>query len=101
MKLALEAGFKRSITYDFTDDGVLEDTFIDHAKKYEFGDITWYPSRQKVVYRYDYRVPLNTIGSGVNDFLGFQANLIGITKSVRATGKLQTIIIIFCLVYIC
>lgn len=88
VKLALEAGFKRSITYDFTDDGVLEDTFIDHAKKYEFGDITWYPSRQKVVYRYDYRVPLNTIGSGVNDFLGFQANLIGITKSVRATEKL-------------
>ncbi|KAF5748253.1 putative gulonolactone oxidase [Tripterygium wilfordii] len=61
--------------------------FIDHAKKNEFGDITWYPSRHTAVYRYDNRVPLSTPGDGVFDFLGFQANNILVSKSTRATEK--------------
>ncbi|KAJ1399102.1 FAD-binding, type 2-like superfamily [Sesbania bispinosa] len=59
VKLSLEPRFKRSITYNFTDDTGIEDVYIDHAKKYEFADITWYPSRHTAVYRYDSRVPLN------------------------------------------
>lgn len=62
---------------------------MDHAKKHEFGDITWYPSRNTAVYRYDDRVPLNTHGDGVNDFIGFQDTSILISKSTRAAGKFQ------------
>ncbi|XP_031256640.1 L-gulonolactone oxidase 3 [Pistacia vera] len=87
VKLSLEKRFKRSITYNFTDDAHIEDLFMDHAKKFEFADITWYPSRNKAVYRYDNRVPLNTPGDGVFDFLGFQSNSILVSKATRATEK--------------
>lgn len=60
---------------------------MEHAKQYEFGDITWYPSKHTAVYRYDSRVPLNASGDGVYDFIGFQANSILISESVRAAGK--------------
>ncbi|KAM7490418.1 hypothetical protein LguiA_033339 [Lonicera macranthoides] len=83
----LEPAFKRSITYNFTNDDGIEDEFKELAKKHEFGDITWYPSRHTAVYRYDDRVPLNTSGDGVNDFIGFQSNLILLSKSIRATEK--------------
>ncbi|XP_057466640.1 L-gulonolactone oxidase 3 [Actinidia eriantha] len=84
---SLEQAFKRSITYNFTDDGGIEDKFGEHAKSHEFADITWYPSKHEAVYRYDDRVPLSTVGDGVNDFLGFQSNSILISKSTRATEK--------------
>ncbi|MBA0731961.1 hypothetical protein Gogos_016079 [Gossypium gossypioides] len=58
---------------------------MEHGKKYEFGDITWYPSKHTAVYRYDSRVPMDTPGDGINDFLGFQSNEILISKSVRAS----------------
>lgn len=87
MKLSLEKGFKRSITYDFTDDDQIEDKYMVHGKKYEFADITWYPSKHTAAYRYDNRVPLNASGDGVYDFLGFQANPILVSKSVRASGN--------------
>ena len=87
MKFSLERGFKRSITYNFTNDAHFEDEFIEHAKKYEFADITWYPSKNTAVYRYDDRVSLNVSGNGVYDFIGFQSNLILISKLVRATGN--------------
>lgn len=86
MTFQLEPAFKRSITYNFTNDSDIEDEFMEHTRKNEFGDIQWYPSRHTAVYRYDNRVPLNTSGDGVNDFLGFQSNLILLSKSVRATG---------------
>ncbi|KAL8256274.1 hypothetical protein R6Q59_031341 [Mikania micrantha] len=85
--LSLEKGFKRSISLNFTDDAGMEDAFISHAKAHEFGDITWYPSNQMAVYRHDDRVPLATKGDGTNDFLGFQSNLIVVSKSTRATEK--------------
>ncbi|OIW19798.1 hypothetical protein TanjilG_24497 [Lupinus angustifolius] len=88
VKLSLEPRFKRSITYNFTDDAHIEDVYTDHAKQYEFADITWYPSKNTSVYRYDSRVPLNASGDGVYDFIGFQANSILISKSVRAAEKL-------------
>nr|XP_043639351.1 L-gulonolactone oxidase 3 [Erigeron canadensis] len=85
--LSLEKGFKRSITLNFTDDVGLEDRFMSHAKTHEFGDITWYPSKHTAVYRNDDRVPLTTKGDGTNDFLGFQSNLIAVSKTTRATEK--------------
>ncbi|WJX16525.1 L-gulonolactone oxidase 3 [Trifolium repens] len=88
VKLSLEHRFKRSITFNFTDDSDIENVYIEHAKKYEFADITWYPSRHTAVYRYDFRVPLDTSGDGVYDFIGFQANNILISESVRAAEKL-------------
>ncbi|KAL0736091.1 hypothetical protein Bca4012_012301 [Brassica carinata] len=87
VKLSIEKAFKRSITYNFTSDVALEDTFMEHGKKFEFGDITWYPSRKTAVYRYDLRSPADVSGSGVNDFIGFQSNAILISKGVRALEK--------------
>lgn len=86
MKLSIEKAFKRSMTYNFTSDVVLEDIFMEHGKKFEFGDITWYPSRKTAVYRYDIRSPVNVSGNGVNDFTGFQSNPILISRGVRALG---------------
>jgi len=87
VKLSLERRFKRSITYNFTaEDDHIEDVYVDHAKMYEFADLTWYPSRHTVVYRYDSRVPLNASGDAVYDFIGFQANSILVSESVRAAG---------------
>lgn len=68
---------------------------IDHGKKYEFGDITWYPSRKTAVYRYDFRVPVNLSGDGAFDFLGFQSNSILVSKSTRAAGTVYDSLIIF------
>jgi len=87
VKFSLEKGFKRSITYDFTDDARIEEIYTDHAMKYEFADITWYPSKHTAVYRNDNRVPLNTSGDGLYDFLGFQSNSVVVSKSVRTTGN--------------
>ncbi|KAL0407761.1 UNVERIFIED_CONTAM: L-gulonolactone oxidase 3 [Sesamum radiatum] len=87
VRLMLEGGFKRSITLNFTNDKGIEDEFMEHGKKYEFGDIQWYPSRHAAVYRYDDRVPINTSGDGVYDFVGFQSNFAIIAKSVRASEK--------------
>ncbi|KFK25416.1 hypothetical protein AALP_AA8G111800 [Arabis alpina] len=87
VKLSIEKAFKRSMTYNFTSDVALEDIFMEHGKKYEFGDITWYPSRKTAVYRYDSRLPVNVSGNGVNDFIGFQSNPILISKGIRALEK--------------
>ncbi|XP_057722436.1 L-gulonolactone oxidase 3-like isoform X2 [Arachis stenosperma] len=86
--LRVEPSFKRSITYNFTSDVGLEDLYVDHAKKYEFADITWYPSQHTAIYRYDSRVPLNTSGNAVFDFIGFQDNPTLIPEAVRASETL-------------
>lgn len=85
--MSLEKGFKRSVTYNFTDDSKVEDIFMDQAKKYEFADITWYPSKHTAVYRYDNRVPLDARGDGTYDFIGFQPNSILVSKTIRAAGN--------------
>lgn len=92
VKLSIEHRFKRSITYNFTKDEDIEEVYAEHAKKYEFGDIAWYPSRHTTVYRYDSRVSLNASGDGINDFIGFQPNSILISESVRAAGILLTLL---------
>lgn len=86
MKLRLEPAFKRSIAYNFTDDAQIEDIYMDHAQKYEFGDITWYPSKHTAAYRYDNRLPLTASGDGTYDFLGFQSNSVVVSKTIRLTG---------------
>ncbi|PIA42722.1 hypothetical protein AQUCO_02000286v1 [Aquilegia coerulea] len=92
VKLSLEPGFKRSITNIYNNDTTFEDEFIEIAKQHEYADINWYPSRHIAVYRNDDRVPLNSSGDGINDFIGFQANLILVSESVRATEKaLETV----------
>ncbi|KAI3867739.1 hypothetical protein MKX03_017560 [Papaver bracteatum] len=85
--LSLEPGFKRSITNVYSNDSHFEDEFMDLAKKHEFADITWNPSKHAVIYRQDDRVPLNNSGDGINDYLGFQSNLILISKTVRSSEK--------------
>lgn len=87
VKLSVERGFKRSVTYNFTSDEEFEEELMEHARKHEFGDITWYPSKHKAVYRYDDRVPINVSGNGVYDFIGFQSTSILISKSIRAAGN--------------
>ncbi|XP_051130130.1 L-gulonolactone oxidase 3 [Andrographis paniculata] len=84
---SLEPGFKRRVTFNYTNDNGIENEFMNHGKKYEFGDIQWYPSRHSAVYRYDDRVPIDTPGDGLNDFIGFQPNLITISQSLRASEK--------------
>lgn len=59
---------------------------MDHARRHEFADITWYPSQHVAVFRADDRVPINSSGDGRNDFLGFQSQNILVTASVRAAG---------------
>ncbi|KAK4338030.1 hypothetical protein RND71_042517 [Anisodus tanguticus] len=86
----LEPAFKRSVRFNFTNDSHIEDEIIKHARQNEFGDIQWYPSRHTAVYKYDNRVPLDTSGGGINDFLGFQSNPILLSKSVRATDITTT-----------
>lgn len=87
MTFSLERAFKRSIAFNFTNDDGIGNEFMEHAKKYEFGDIQWYPSRHTAVYRYDNRVPLNTSGDGIFDFLGFQSNAVLVSKATRASGN--------------
>ncbi|KAL9226824.1 hypothetical protein vseg_002593 [Gypsophila vaccaria] len=85
---SLEQAFKRSITYNFSKDEDIENEYIKHAKKYEFGDIVWYPSKQMAVYRYDIRVSLNaTSGDAFNDFVGFQSQSILVSSATRSFEK--------------
>nr|GMD81733.1 probable L-gulonolactone oxidase 6 [Ipomoea batatas] len=70
--LKLEPMFKRSITYIGKDDANLGDEAVMFGSQHEFGDITWFPSEHRVLYRVDDRVPTNTPGDGLYDFLAFQ-----------------------------
>lgn len=86
--LSLEPRFKRSISNDFRNDATLEEDFMAHARDHEFADITWYLSQYKAVYRKDNRVPLNSSGDAVNDFIGFQSTLVVASTGVRAAGTI-------------
>ncbi|KAM6600116.1 hypothetical protein CsatA_019725 [Cannabis sativa] len=68
----LEPLFKRSITYIKKNDSDLGDEVISFGRKHEFGDIIWYPSQEKAVYRVDDRVSSNTSGDGLYDFIPFR-----------------------------
>ncbi|XP_027351038.1 probable L-gulonolactone oxidase 6 [Abrus precatorius] len=87
--LQLEPLFKRSITHLSKDDSDLGDELVNFGRTHEFGDVTWYPSQHKVVYRIDDRVSVNTSGNGLYDFFPFRSTLSAALAVVRATEELQ------------
>ncbi|OWM70516.1 probable L-gulonolactone oxidase 6 [Punica granatum] len=89
--LKLEPLFKRSITYAVRNDSDLADEAVVFGNKHEFADITWYPSQHKAVYRLDDRVPLNTSGNGLYNFIPFRATLSLLLGAIRSTEEIQEV----------
>ncbi|KAH9307283.1 hypothetical protein KI387_035194 [Taxus chinensis] len=87
--LQLQPMFKRSVTNLEKDDIDLENMVIPFGLVHEFGDISWYPSQGKAVYRVDDRVPVHVAGEGLNDFIGFQASLTPLLSTIRTTEELE------------
>ncbi|KAL8159988.1 hypothetical protein V2J09_001525 [Rumex salicifolius] len=81
--LKLQPMFKRSVTYEKTDDHDLADQAVTFGNQHEFADMTWYPSQRKVLYRKDDRVAINISGDGLNDFIGFRATATLALATVR------------------
>lgn len=84
--LKLEGSFKRSITYVAKNDSDLGEEVGDFGYEHEFGDITWYPSQQRAVYRVDDRVPINASGNGLYDFIPFRPTSSLALALLRTTG---------------
>ncbi|XP_024540872.1 L-gulonolactone oxidase 3 [Selaginella moellendorffii] len=55
---------KRSVTLSVADDASLEDDFLRLAREHEFGEVLWYSSQKKYVWRTDDRAPLSVPGNG-------------------------------------
>ncbi|XP_016482573.1 putative L-gulonolactone oxidase 6 [Nicotiana tabacum] len=87
--LKVEPVFKRSITLSERNDSELGDETVVFGRKHEFADFTWYPSQRKVVYRIDDRVPANTPGNGLNDFLGFRSTASLVLAILRSSEENQ------------
>jgi len=83
--LTVEPLFKRSVTLDIRDDDGLEDRVVEFARKYEFGDVRWYPSQHKVIYKMDTRVPVSTLGEGFNT--RFRASPAASIEAARTQGR--------------
>jgi L-gulonolactone oxidase len=79
--------FKRSITNMEKNDSDLENRIVQFGMDHEFADVTWYPSQARVVYRVDDRVPVNSSGDGVNDFIGFRSTSTAVLTALRRRGK--------------
>ncbi|KAK1275151.1 hypothetical protein QJS04_geneDACA016022 [Acorus gramineus] len=86
--LQLEPMFKRSITNRFERDEGFENRISSFASLTEYGDITWYPSQGKVVFRDDFKVPITTKGKGLNDFTAFRPQARLIVEGIRASEEL-------------
>ncbi|KAL2345950.1 hypothetical protein Fmac_007235 [Flemingia macrophylla] len=87
--LKLEPLFKRSITYLTQNDSDLGDQAVTFGQQHEFADIIWYPNQHKAVYRVDDRVPMNTSGSGVYDFIPFRSTPSLELALIRTTEDVQ------------
>ncbi|TKY64137.1 L-gulonolactone oxidase 6 [Spatholobus suberectus] len=87
--LKLEPLFKRSITYLVKNDSDLGDQVAAFGHAHEFADITWYPSQRKAVYRVDDRVPINTSGNGLYDFIPFRPTPSLELAIIRTTEDIQ------------
>eukprot|EP00256_Glycine_max_P025061 XP_003548404.2 probable L-gulonolactone oxidase 6 [Glycine max] len=87
--LKLEPLFKRSITYVAKDDSDLGGQVVAFGDAHEFADITWYPSQHKAIYRVDDRVPINTSGNGLYDFIPFRPTPSLASVFIRTTEEIQ------------
>ncbi|CAN1319409.1 Probable L-gulonolactone oxidase 6 [Linum perenne] len=87
--LKLQSMFKRSLTYVEKDDNEFGDEAITFGRKHEFADFTWFPSQGRVIYRMDNRVPSNTSGNGINDFIPFRSTLSLALAIVRSAEETQ------------
>ena len=85
--LQLQPMFKRSITNVQQDDFDLENRIAQFGLEHEFADVTWYPAQRKVLYRVDDRVPVNTSGNGISDFIGFRPTFSPLLATSRIAGK--------------
>jgi hypothetical protein len=90
--LKLEPVFKRSITYLAKSDSDLGEQVVSFGHEHEFADITWYPSQKKAIYRVDDRVPLNTSGNGLYEFIPFRPTPSLALAVIRTTGQLISFI---------
>ncbi|CAL9766611.1 unnamed protein product [Musa acuminata subsp. burmannicoides] len=86
--LQLEPMFKRSITHRVLGDVGFEQTISSYAVTTYYGDISWFPSQGRVVYRDDIKVPITTKGKGENDLLVFRAQSSIDVASARASEEL-------------
>ncbi|MED6173271.1 putative L-gulonolactone oxidase 6 [Stylosanthes scabra] len=87
--LKLEPMFKRSVTYLTKDDKDLGEELISFGREHEFADVTWYPSQKKAVYRVDDRVPVETSGDGLYNFIPFRPTLEAELFVVRSAEEAQ------------
>ncbi|KEH18585.1 putative oxidoreductase [Medicago truncatula] len=87
--LKLEPIFKRSITYVAKSDSDLGDQVVSFGHEHEFADISWYPSQHKAMYRVDDRVPINTSGNGLYDFIPFRPTPSIALAAIRITEDLD------------
>eukprot|EP01018_Ginkgo_biloba_P019638 Gb_24047 [translate_table: standard] len=87
--LQLQPMFKRSITNMVRDDSDIENRIVPFGLEHEFGDLTWYPSQHKVVYRVDDRSSVNLSGDGINDFIGFRPTLTSVLATARTTEDVE------------
>lgn len=85
--LQLEPMFKRSISYRVIEDPDFEYSIASYAENTHYGDIGWYPSQGKVVYRDDMKLPISTPSEGVNDFIACQPHPPSLAIAARAAEK--------------
>ncbi|GLJ49583.1 hypothetical protein SUGI_1051650 [Cryptomeria japonica] len=62
----LEPIFKRSVSYSLEEDVGMEERIVGFVKKYEFGDVWWYPAHGEVIWGAIDRVSGDVDGDGVN-----------------------------------
>ncbi|WOK92916.1 hypothetical protein Cni_G01608 [Canna indica] len=70
--LSLQPLFKRSITFSNRHDDDLAEMAVAFGNQHEFADIAWHPGHRRALYRIDDRVPSNTSGNGLFNFIGFR-----------------------------
>jgi FAD-dependent oxidoreductase len=87
--LQLQPMFKRSITNVQEDDFDLENRIGQFGLEHEFADVTWYPAQRKVLYRVDDRVPVNTSGNGISDFIGFRPTFSPLLATARIAEEVE------------
>ncbi|XP_028779786.1 probable L-gulonolactone oxidase 6 [Neltuma alba] len=87
--LQLEPMFKRALTYVEKDDSDLAEELVNFGKEHEFGDVGWFPSQKKALYRVDDRVSNKHSGNGLYDFIPFRPTLTATLAATRGTEELQ------------